>query len=144
MRTEQGELRFQHAVTVGPLMKRSILADSSLLQLHFKLLVESWEKIQKKHTKSELFHYRNLQPCRTECEMFLADFIHSRYDLYSTLTLCERWRWEDEASHGVGWRGWHWWGQYASVGGRGPGQRAAGPSVCVTAQDRQLHLTTNI
>lgn len=75
---------------------------------------------------------------------FLADFIHNRRDLYCILTLCERWRREDETPHGVSGRGWHRRGQDASVRGGRPRQRAAGPSVCVTAQGHQPGLTTNI
>lgn len=61
MSTKQGQVRIEYAVTVGhPLMKKSILADSSLLQLHFKLLVECCDDVQKKHTKSGPFQYGHL------------------------------------------------------------------------------------
>lgn len=61
MSQKKGEVRIEYAVTVGHfLMKKSILADSSLLQLHFKLLVECCDEIQEKHTKSEPFQSGHL------------------------------------------------------------------------------------
>lgn len=88
----------------------------------------------------------NLDTCSLDWpkNRFLADFIHNRRDLYCLLTLCERWRRKDETPHGISGRGWHRRGQDASVRGGGSWQRAAGPSVCVTTQDRQQGLTMNI
>lgn len=50
--------------------------------------------------------------------------------LHYLLTLCKRWRGENESSHWVGRRGRHWWGQDTTVWGGGPGQGTTGPTIC--------------
>lgn len=60
----------------------------------------------------------------------------SRLALRCLLTLCERWRGEDESSHWVGGRGRHWWGQDTAVWGGWPVQGAAGPAICTRRKAR--------
>jgi len=124
-------------------MSESLLTSSSLLKLHFEFLIECWER-KRKHIMLFLFYvqynYPFLEERKKEFNVSLLrlqsiktkQWIRidcSRWDEHK-LTLCERGRGEDEPSHRVGGRGRRWWGQDAAVGGRRPGQGAAGPPVC--------------
>lgn len=139
MSTKQGQVRIEYAVWKS---------QSWLTRLFSSFILSSSLSAVTRYRRNTLSLDRfNMDTCSLvdwPKTRFLADFIHNRRDLYCILTLCERWRREDETPHGVSGRGWHRRGQDASVRGGRPRQRAAGPSVCVTAQDRQPGLTTNI